>query len=239
KEKVDTLIIIPNQKVLEIIDPKAGMLDAFKKVDSILHQGVKGISELITTSGLINVDFADVRSVMANAGTALMGIGIGTGENRTTMAIKEAISSPLLETSMEGAKGVLFNIVGGPDMSMSEVNEAASIITKAADPDADIIFGAVIDKDMVDQVKITVIATKFDERRLRLGQAMPQMRPAIQQQFTNQAFDPSGTNQSSQASPQTPVRHEMSLDSDDSPVISSTSIDDDEFDIPTFLRKKS
>ncbi len=139
-----------------------------KKIDSVLYQGVKGIAELIVTPGLINVDFADVRTVMSNAGTALMGIGVGSGDKRAMMAIKQAISSPLLDVSIEGARGVLFNVVGGPDLTMAEIDEAASIIAKSVDPDADIIFGAVIDEQMVDQIKITLIATKFDDRKLKL-----------------------------------------------------------------------
>src|SRR3990167_6576843 len=168
KDKVDTMIIVPNQRILQIIDKKTPILDAFKKIDSVLHQGVKGIAELVTTPGLINVDFADVRTVMSNAGTALMGMGIGSGEKRAMAAIKQAISSPLLDISIEGARGVLFNIVGGPDLSMTEIDEAASIISKTVDPDADIIFGAVIDDKMMDQIKVTLIATKFDEGKLKM-----------------------------------------------------------------------
>jgi cell division protein FtsZ len=168
KEKVDTLIVVPNQRVLTIIDKKTPILEAFKKIDSILHLGVKGIAELIVTPGLINVDFADVRTIMTNAGTALMGMGIGSGDKRAMMAIKQAISSPLLDISIEGARGVLFNVVGGSDLTMSEIDEAASIIAKSADPDADIIFGAVVDEQMMDQIKITIIATKFDDSKLKL-----------------------------------------------------------------------
>jgi len=167
KEKVDTLIVIPNQKVMTIIDKKTPILEAFRKIDEVLHQGVKGIAELIVTPGLINVDFADVKAIMQNAGTSLMGMGIGSGDKRAIAAIKQAISSPLLDVNIEGAKGVLFNIVGGPDLTMVEVDEAASIIAKNVDPDADIIFGAVIDDKMMDQIKITIIATKFDDSRLR------------------------------------------------------------------------
>ncbi len=167
KEKVDTLIIVPNQKILNIIDKKTPILEAFRKIDSVLHQGVKGIAELITTPGLVNVDFADVKSIMSNAGTALMGIGIGSGEKRGMEAIKEAISSPLLDTSIDGARGILFNIVGGPDISLSEIDEAASIIAKTADPNADIIFGATIDESMMDQIKITLIATKFNNSKTK------------------------------------------------------------------------
>lgn len=168
KEKVDTLIIIPNQRILDIVDKKMTLLEAFKLVDSVLTQGVMGISDLITLPGLINVDFADVRAIMLDAGSALMGIGTGVGENRAATAARMSISSPLLEISIDGAKGVLFNITGGPDLTMSEVEEAAKLIAASVDPDANIIFGATIDEQMIDQVKITVIATGFDETRKRL-----------------------------------------------------------------------
>lgn len=168
KDKVDTLITIPNQRILEIVDKKMTLLEAFSMVDSVLSQGVQGISDLIVMPGLINVDFADVRTIMSNAGSALMGIGVGSGENRAQIAARQAIASPLLEVSIEGARGILFNIIGGPDLTMTEVDEAAKLISQSADPDANIIFGAVIDEKMVDQVKITVIATGFDETRKKL-----------------------------------------------------------------------
>lgn len=164
KDKVDTLITIPNDKILSIIDKKTPLMDAFKIVDDILRQGIQGISDLITTHGLINVDFADVKSVMKNAGSALMGIGFGSGEERATEAAKAAIDSPLLELSIGGAKGILFNITGGNDLSMFEVDEAAKVITEAADPEANIIFGAVVNEAFTGEVKITVIATGFDEQ---------------------------------------------------------------------------
>ncbi len=168
KEKVDTLIVIPNQRILEVIDKKLSLLEAFRVADSVLNHGVQGISDLITIPGLINVDFADVKTIMTNAGSALMGIGIGVGENRAQLAARQATSSPLLEVSMEGARGVLYNIIGGTDLSMSEVNEASKIIASAADPDANIIFGATIDENLHDQIRITVIATGFDESRRKL-----------------------------------------------------------------------
>lgn len=168
KDKVDALIVIPNQRLLEVVDKNMTLQEAFRLADSVLAQGVQGISDLITMPGLINVDFADVKTIMSSAGSALMGIGMAGGENRAAAAARMAISSPLLEVSIEGAKGVLFNIVGGPDLSMSEVNEAAQIIAQAADPDANIIFGATIKDDQLDQVKISVIATGFDETRRRL-----------------------------------------------------------------------
>lgn len=168
RDKVDALIIIPNQRLLETIEKNMTLQEAFKLADSVLGQGVQGISDLITIPGLINVDFADVKAIMSNAGSALMGIGVAGGENRAAAAARMAIASPLLEVSIEGAKGVLFNIVGGSDLSMTEVNEAAQIIAQAADPDANIIFGATIKEDQLDQVKISVIATGFDETRRRL-----------------------------------------------------------------------
>lgn len=170
-KEVDALITIPNQRLLEITDEKMPVLEAFKLSDSVLNQGVQGISDLIVMPGLINVDFADVKTVMKNAGTALMGIGIGTGEDRASVAARAAITSPLLNISIEGATGILFNIIGGNDISMSEVDEAAKIIIEAASPDANIIFGTTIDESMTDQIKITVIATGFDTEdiRSRLG----------------------------------------------------------------------
>lgn len=161
---VDTIITIPNDRVLQIIDRKTSLLDAFEIVDDVLRQGVQGISELITVPGLINVDFADVRSIMANRGSALMGIGRGSGENRSAEAAKSAIASPLLEVSIDGAKGILFTITGGSNLGMYEVSEAAKVITQSADPSAKIIFGAIIDEAMKDEVKVTVVATGFDGR---------------------------------------------------------------------------
>jgi len=163
KEKVDTLITIPNDRILSIIDKKTPITEAFTVVDDILRQGVQGISDLITVHGMINVDFADVKTVMEDAGSALMGIGYGSGEDRAVEAAKAAISSPLLEMDIDGAKGILFNITGGSDLSMFEVDEAARIITEAADPDATIIFGSVINENYTGEIKITVVATGFDE----------------------------------------------------------------------------
>jgi len=162
RDKVDTLITIPNDRLLQIIDKKTSLLDAFGVVDDVLRQGVQGISDLITLHGIINVDFADVRTIMADAGSALMGIGRASGDNRAIEAARAAIDSPLLELSIDGAKGILFNITGGPDLGMYEIDEAAKAITEAADPDANIIFGAIIDEAMQGEVKITVIATGFE-----------------------------------------------------------------------------
>jgi cell division protein FtsZ len=162
RDKVDALITIPNDRLLQVVDKKATLLDAFQIVDDVLRQGVQGISDLITENGLINVDFADVKTVMSNAGSALMGIGRGSGENRAQEAAKQAINSPLLELSINGAKGVLFNVTGGADLGMYEIDEAAKVITNAVDPEANIIFGAVIDPNITGEVRITVIATGFE-----------------------------------------------------------------------------
>ncbi|MBI3120083.1 MAG: cell division protein FtsZ [Candidatus Kerfeldbacteria bacterium] len=161
-DRVDAIITIPNDRLLQIIDKKTTLLEAFTVADDILRQGVQGISNLITVPGLINVDFADVKAIMANTGSALMGIGHGTGENRSIDAAKSAIDSPLLDLSINGARGILFTITGGPDLGMYEVNEAAKIITESADPNARVIFGAIIDDAMKDDVSITVVATGFD-----------------------------------------------------------------------------
>jgi cell division protein FtsZ len=165
REQVDTLITIPNDRLLQIADKKTTLHEAFRIADDVLRQGIQGISDLITEPGLINLDFADVKSIMQVAGSALMAIGRGTGDNRCIDAARQAIESPLLEISIEGAKGVLFNVTGGPDLGMLEVHEAASVIQQAADPEANIIFGAVIDPEMGSDVKITLIATGFDSAR--------------------------------------------------------------------------
>ncbi len=166
-ENVDTVITIPNDRVLQIIDKKTSLLEAFQIVDDVLRQGVQGISEIITLPGLINVDFADVKAIMQNAGSALMGIGSSGGENRAVEAAKMAIASPLLELSIDGAKGILFTVTGSPDLAMYEVAEAAKVITGSADDDAKVIFGAHIDESLQDEVRITVVATGFDARERR------------------------------------------------------------------------
>lgn len=162
RKTVDTLIIIPNDRLLQTIDRQTPLMEAFKVADDVLRQGVQGISDLITVNGLINLDFADVKAVMSNAGTALMGIGRASGEDRATAAAQQAIDSPLLEVSIDGARGVLFNIIGGSDLTMHEINAAAETITAAADPDANIIFGASIDEKVDGEIIITVVATGFD-----------------------------------------------------------------------------
>jgi len=226
KEQVDTLIVVPNQRILQIVDKKTPVTEAFKKIDSVFYQGVRGIAELITVPGLVNVDFADVRSIMSSAGTALMGIGIGSGEQRAVEAIKQAISSPLLDVSIEGAKGVLFNVVGGQDMSMSEIDEAASIIAKTVDPDADIIFGAVVDEKMMDQIKITLIATKFDESRIQFLR----LRRETPQEEQPQIHTPIQTRNT-----ELPKKEERVPSTDD---LDEYLEEDSDLDIPAFLRKK-
>lgn len=217
KEHVDTLIVIPNQRLLEVVDKKVPLLEAFRVVDSVLGQGVAGIADLITVPGLINVDFADVKTIMSNAGSALMGMGTGSGENRAQLAAKAAISSPLLELSIDGAKGVLLNITGGPDLSMSEVDEAAKLISDAVDPDANIIFGAVINDKMADQIKITVIATGFDETRKRMKEFVAPT-PIDVSKSANAHNTHSSQHQSEAQTQEEPAEH-------------------DEWDIPAFLRQ--
>jgi cell division protein FtsZ len=168
RQQVDTLITIPNDRLLQVVDKRTPFVEAFRMADDVLRQGVQGISDLIAVPGLINLDFADVKTIMSETGSALMGIGVGKGEARAAEAARAAINSPLLETSIEGARGVLLNITGDPNLGLFEVNEAAEIVTQAADPDANIIFGAVIDEALQDEVRITVIATGFDQRGPRV-----------------------------------------------------------------------
>lgn len=219
KEKVDTLIVIPNQKLLDVVDKKMTLQEAFRVADSVLGQGVQGISDLITVSGLINVDFADVRAIMTDAGTALMGVGIGTGENRAQMAARTAISSPLLEVKIDGARGILFNITGGTSLTMSEVSEAADMISTHADPDANIIFGATIDESMGDQIKISVIATGFDSNRSGFA-ALQSAGNSARIQYDDNSGDDTNSPPSSTSSNNPP-----------------TPDDTDPFDIPAFLRQ--
>ncbi len=230
KNKVDTLIVVPNQRIMDIIDRKMTLLEAFKVVDSVLSQGVQGISEIITTPGLINVDFADVKVIMKNAGSSLLGIGTGVGENRAQVAAKAAVSSPLLDISVEGAKGILFNITGGPDLTMSEVEEAAKFISETADVDANIIFGATIDENMTDQVKIIVIATGFDESRLRLAKMMSKPQPPKPQGIVSEFLK---EKEEKEEQPEE-IKREEKIEED-------KEIEEDEFgeefDIPTFLRQ--
>jgi cell division protein FtsZ len=210
KEKVDTLIVIPNDRLLTVSNEKTSVLNAFKMADEVLLQGVQGITDLITTPGLINTDFADVKMIMSNAGSALMGIGYGSGEGRAVAAARAAISSPLLEASIEGARGILLNISGGSALGLFEVNEAAEIIHGVAHPDANIIFGAVIDDEMGDEVRVTVIAAGFD----RWEQ------------------DDSGKGRTSGSS--APARPGRDLFED--PAADEGDEGDDDFDVPSFLK---
>lgn len=247
KDKVDTLIVIPNQKVLEIVDEDVSMLEAFTIVDSVLSQGVQAISDLITIPGLINVDFADVRTIMNNAGSALMGTGTGSGENRAHQAARAATNSPLLETSIEGARGILFNVTGGPDMTMTEINEAAQIIAEAADADANIIFGANIDQNQKEgEIKISVIATGFDESRRRLQSFVSRSQsPFSSQSDTSPDQETSDEKPKKEKPTDTPDQPDQSTDK---PTDKSLKLEDkyrhseveveSELDIPAFLRNK-
>ena len=210
REHVDTLIVIPNEKLLAIVERRTTILDAFREADNVLRQGVQGITDLITIPGLINLDFADVRTIMHEAGSALMGIGNANGESRAAEAAKAAISSPLLEESVEGATGILLNITGGHNLGLFEVNEAAEIVQSAADSNSNIIFGAVIDDSLGEDVRVTVIATGFDR-----GHA----RPATARETTRRS------------------RQNRDVTFDDSER-SSLEIRDDEIDIPSFLRDR-
>lgn len=183
KDAVDTLIVIPNDRLLEIVDKNTPMLEAFREADNVLRQGVQGISDLIAKPGLINVDFADVKTIMYDKGSALMGIGVATGENRAVEAAKKAISSPLLETSIDGAQGVLMNISGGPSISLFEVQEAADLVTSAADENVNVIFGNVINENLNEEVIVTVIATGFDEsKKAQQQHNQTRQNPLFQQQ---------------------------------------------------------
>lgn len=229
KEKVDTLIVIPNDRILSIIDKKTPLLDAFSIVDEVLNQWVKGISDLITQPGLINVDFADVRAVMRNAGSALMGIGYGAGENRAVDAARQAIDSPLLELSIAGAKGLLFNITWGTDLSMFEVDEAAKIITESVDQDANIIFGATINEDYTGEIKITVVATGFDESSNK--KFHESKGGAVGDAFRSTPFGKRAVSDSRVISSSPKPLGSPSQPAGNQPA-------GDDLDIPTFLRKK-
>jgi cell division protein FtsZ len=234
--QVDTLITIPNDRLLQTIDKRTPLLETFKIADDVLRQGVQGISELITEHGLINLDFADVKAIMSNAGSALMGIGRASGDNRAAQAAQQAIESPLIEVSIDGAKGVLFNVTGGYDMSMSEIQEAAEIITSAVSPDANIIFGATLKPDLEDELIITVIATGFDSAYFHQDNSSP-------------ASESTSSNSTS-LSDDAVNAIDLSLDNkdvaaafaDDTPnnIWSQSNLDqqDDESDTPAFLRRR-
>ena len=228
KERVDALIVIPNDRILQIIDRNTSLIDAFAKVDDVLRQGVQGISNLITYPGIINVDFADIRAIMQNAGSALMGIGSATGEDRAIVAAKAAINSPLLELSIDGAKGVLFSISGGQDLGMLEVNEAAKVITESIDSDAKIIFGAIHDDKLKKgEIKVTVIATGFDE-------GAPVKTVSLPLKINGAA------NAETEKKAPSEELFRQSADHKTKKIASSDSDlkDETEWDIPTFIRKK-
>ena len=232
KNQVDTIITIPNDKILSAIDKKILLLDSFKIADDILLQGVQGISDLITTPGIVNVDFADVKAIMENTGPSLMGIGRASGENRAVEAAKQAINSPLLELSIDGAKGVLFNVSGGPDLTMMEINEAADIITESIDPDAKVIFGAITDENLKKgEVKVTVIATGFGDQpylkedviKRELEKTEKEAEPEFkedEQREISENNDPDNNSNEIFSSNINPIKQ------------------DDEYDIPAFIRKK-
>ncbi|EKZ4805688.1 cell division protein FtsZ [Listeria monocytogenes] len=234
KEAVDTLIVIPNDRLLQIVDKNTPMLEAFREADNVLRQGVQGISDLIAVPGLINLDFADVKTIMTNRGSALMGIGIATGENRAAEAAKKAISSPLLETSVDGAKGVLMNITGGSNLSLYEVQEAAEIVSSASDEDVNMIFGSVINDELKDELIVTVIATGFDEEKQAQQQAQANRSPnqSIQVNRPNYAVQDEQQNDYAQNAPQqanAPV-HEQQAE----PQQNSSDVD-----VPAFIRNRN
>ncbi len=239
-DKVDTIITIPNDKLLQVIDKKTSLLDAFMVVDEILRQGVQGISELITTPGLINVDFADVKAVMANAGSALMGIGQASGENKAIEAAKAAINSPLLEMSIEGARGILFTIVGGSNLAMHEVNEAAKVITSSADEDAKIIFGAVIDEKFKDEIKITVVATGFDGRQIGVSESVSGERPYKPSSFISKEEDASSVTQEKKKEKKSKISSLKAAQAEPAREKGEEGAEeeDEELGIPAFIRKK-
>lgn len=235
--QVDTLISIPNDRLLQTIDRRTPLLETFKIADDVLRQGVQGISELITEHGLINLDFADVKAIMSNAGSALMGIGRASGEGRAAQAAQQAIESPLIEVSIDGAKGVLFNVTGGYDMSMAEIQEAAEIITSAVSPDANIIFGATLKPELEDELIITVIATGFDnayyqQQAEELSASVEQTPTEMASQPISEAVDDIDMDLSNQSAA-------AQFASENTTDIWGNSVeDDDEDDMPAFLRRR-
>ncbi|ASS93310.1 cell division protein FtsZ [Peribacillus simplex] len=228
KESVDTLIVIPNDRLLEIVDKSTPMLEAFREADNVLRQGVQGISDLIAVPGLINLDFADVKTIMSNKGSALMGIGISSGENRAAEAAKKAISSPLLETSIDGAQGVLMNITGGTNLSLFEVQEAADIVATASDQDVNMIFGSVINENLKDEIVVTVIATGFNEVEASIR---PTGRPTLGQQQQSRP--------QTQQAPQSNVKREVKREEVNEQPARNANQGDEALDIPTFLRNRN
>ncbi|SDG95352.1 cell division protein FtsZ [Alteribacillus persepolensis] len=231
KEKVDTLIVIPNDRLLEIVDKNTPMLEAFREADNVLRQGVQGISDLIAVPGLINLDFADVKTIMSEKGSALMGIGIATGENRAAEAAKKAVSSPLLETSVDGAQGVLMNITGGTNLSLFEVHEAAEIVSEASDHEVNMIFGSVINENLNDEIVVTVIATGFEDNEDK-KQKQSQRQSNMQQRRPQQsAGSAPRMNAPQQERPSTEEVNEP--EREQQPQENTETLD-----IPTFLRNR-
>jgi len=233
RNNVDTLIVIPNQKVIEVVTDKSTLLEAFKIADSVLTKGTKAIADLITVPGLINLDFADIKTVMSNAGSALMGVGEAEGDNRAQKAVEAAIDSPLVEATIEGARGVLINVTGGPDLTMAEIEESARNITQRAAPDANIIFGATIDNELKGKIKISVIATGFDNTKAHFYQSIKKS-PIVESVPINQ---PSPQTSPSNNPPEISDQ-EIKKFLGDKDIPEGVDIVD-EFDIPAFLRKKS
>ncbi len=229
KEHADTLIAIPNDRLLQVADKRASLQDAFRLADDVLHQGIQGISELITIPGLINLDFADVRAIMSEGGAALMAVGNGSGDERAKKAAEAAISSALLDITIDGARGVLFNVTGGPNMTLFEVNQAAAIIRETAHPDVNMIFGAVIDPNMGDDVRITVIATGFDRS------SMPRRALERQPRVETRRSDSSAYMRSSES---VSVHADLQTGETKSAGAPMPSMSKDDLDIPTFLRNR-
>jgi cell division protein FtsZ len=225
KEHVDTLIVIPNDRLLDIVDKKATLQQSFRTADDVLRQGIQGISEVITVPGLINLDFADVRTIMSEGGAALMAVGNANGEGRARTAAEQAITSSLLDVTIDGARGILFNITGGPDLSLFEVNEAASLIKTAAHPDCNVIFGAVIDDNMKDQIRITVIATGFD-------QTSTAPRRVVRPQTTSTAATPRPIGRTNVQTSSVSVPEPAATPTRSAP------IDPDNLELPSFLRRR-
>ncbi len=241
KDKVDAIISIQNDRILQIIDKKTSLIDAFTTVDEVLRQGIAGISDLITTHGVVNADFADIRTIMQDAGTAMMGIGQASGENRAELAAKAAVNSPLLDMTIDGAQGVLFNITGGPDLGMFEIDEAAKLITKNVDPDARVKFGTVIDETMGDQLRITVIATGFDEHNRRpstISFAPVSTDDIVSRPTPSIPHTPAPVEDDEPARPEIRKPLFSPKPVDPVPMQAAEEPDDDELDIPAFIRKK-
>lgn len=240
KEHADTLIVIPNDRLLQIVDKRATLQESFRVADDVLRQGIQGISELITVPGLINLDFADVRAIMSEGGAALMAVGHASGEDRARLAAQAAISSQLLDITIDGARGILFNVTGGPSLTLFEVNQAAAIIKETAHPDVNLIFGAVLDPNMGDEIRITVIATGFDRAGMRMPapaevrsarvDEQPSARRSASTPVTAEPIQPAKNNPApSQPTPTTPVQQT---------VFQSTVVNTSDLDVPAFLRKR-